>query len=726
MSEYMCSDKNLLDAALIEVMERDDISNKIRLKQAKYLVYLGADVNGCNEKKCSLLEMAINTGDREFVDCFLSNEKLDIKQLLCYDGEFLLDKSEFWKKHDASYKVEIIDKLFEQLKKNVSANEFKEVVNIFLCCACKCNELEVAKKLVNDMGANVNHQSDIFDSNAVALYYACLNGNCEMVDFLYQNGGELKLWEFADIWQEDKIASSMLLAGIRSGNTDVVKYMFEKEGGGDLKLNNAEMLSEAVKSKNVEMVKYVLDKGVDVNGVNENGETALIVLAQNDGKKEIAEVLLANGADVGAKCKGKEALFFAVREENVELIEYLAENGVDVLRMKNYKNMFAVEKIDVLDDLIYQSNEKEKAEVLSGKKEVDIETLEEWLFEEIRYNRAPLMERMRKIKYFIDKGARLSVEEDLLSPLHVAVKCKEKEITKLLIYKGADVNQYQNSYKKSPLLLACENGDEEMVKILVGRGGSFTGNESSTPLIEAVKSGNISLVEWLVDRKLDINGVDKNGFTTPLIAAAEVGNKEMVEALLDMGASVKVKVHGSGLVGAVINGGNVEIMDKIVEKGVDLDVQFFWKTPLMLAVMCGNAPMVKYLIEKGVDVNEQNFEGNNVLNDCGGRNVLDEPNGEIVDMLLKAGVDVYKPDNYDELFFSNMVEKGWINTVKILLENGVDFYQKDGRGDVFKIAYENNNHNILLLLSKEAKRKGKNLKNKSSNSSKFNFREVVR
>ena len=44
--------------------------------------------------------------------------------------------------------------------------------------------------------------------------------------------------------------------------------------------------------------------------------------------------------------------------------------------------------------------------------------------------------------------------------------------------------------------------------------------------------------------------------------------------------------------------------------------------------------------------------------------MLDEPNGEIVDMLLKAGVDVYKPDNYDELFFSNMVEKGWINTVK--------------------------------------------------------------
>jgi len=59
------------------------------------------------------------------------------------------------------------------------------------------------------------------------------------------------------------------------------------------------------------------------------------------------------------------------------------------------------------------------------------------------------------------KGGRV-VENDL----SVACMKNNEKLARSLIEKGADVN-FRDMYKKTPLMLACENNHQEIVKLLV-------------------------------------------------------------------------------------------------------------------------------------------------------------------------------------------------------------------------------------------------------------------
>ncbi len=58
-------------------------------------------------------------------------------------------------------------------------------------------------------------------------------------------------------------------------------------------------LTEAVKLGDVDLVRMLLDAHADANSPNQDGETALM-LASNIGSLQIAELLIAHGANVNA------------------------------------------------------------------------------------------------------------------------------------------------------------------------------------------------------------------------------------------------------------------------------------------------------------------------------------------------------------------------------------------------------------------------------------------
>jgi|GEM_PF-6428128 len=65
------------------------------------------------------------------------------------------------------------------------------------------------------------------------------------------------------------------------------------------------------------------------NSKNKNGKSALM-LAVWQNKKQIAEFLLQNGADINARDKdGKSALMLAVWQENLEIIKLLIKYKAD-------------------------------------------------------------------------------------------------------------------------------------------------------------------------------------------------------------------------------------------------------------------------------------------------------------------------------------------------------------------------------------------------------------
>lgn len=99
------------------------------------------------------------------------------------------------------------------------------------------------------------------------------------------------------------------------------------------------------------------------------------------------------------------------------------------------------------------------------------------------------------------------------------------------------------SQMNDQLLLACENANIPMVRQLIRQGASIdvmnTAGESALHL--AVKSGNLWMVNYLVEEILAPVNVRDSFGRTPLHWAAHKGNAFMVESLIMAGADIEAE-----------------------------------------------------------------------------------------------------------------------------------------------------------------------------------------
>lgn len=86
-------------------------------------------------------------------------------------------------------------------------------------------------------------------------------------------------------------------------------------------------LIRAAAAGNLHNVKELLREGVDVNGVNHIGQSALM----SSETMEVAKYLVDHGADIRQKDDdGWTALMWSINKNNVELTKFLISLGVDV------------------------------------------------------------------------------------------------------------------------------------------------------------------------------------------------------------------------------------------------------------------------------------------------------------------------------------------------------------------------------------------------------------
>ena len=86
-------------------------------------------------------------------------------------------------------------------------------------------------------------------------------------------------------------------------------------------------LFDALKRRgNIEAVKQAIADGADVNALGDEGETPLHQAALG-GHKEVAELLIAKGADLNAKSYGETPLDLAIRLGQTETAELLRKHG---------------------------------------------------------------------------------------------------------------------------------------------------------------------------------------------------------------------------------------------------------------------------------------------------------------------------------------------------------------------------------------------------------------
>jgi len=176
--------------------------------------------------------------------------------------------------------------------------------------------------------------------------------------------------------------------------------------------------------------------------------------------------------------------------------------------------------------------------------------------------------------------------------------------------------------KDLELLIACENRNIDNVKKALKKslfGGSAyvnaRGDDWRTPLIIAAENGDLEIVQYLINEGANVNYFDKKHYS-PLYYAADKSHIEIVKILLENGASTAIEEEACSIpIETSAENGCVEIIDLLISYGVDINSKnkVYMRTPLILAAIKGDTETVKYLTGKGADLDLKGYDERTAL-----------------------------------------------------------------------------------------------------------------
>uniref|UniRef100_A0A452RCP9 Poly [ADP-ribose] polymerase n=1 Tax=Ursus americanus TaxID=9643 RepID=A0A452RCP9_URSAM len=360
-----------------------------------------------------------------------------------------------------------------------------------------------------------------------------------------------------------------------------------------------------------EVTELLLKHGACVNAMDLWQFTPLHEAASKN-RVEVCSLLLSHGADPTlVNCHGKSAVDMAPTPELRERLTYEFK-GHSLLQAAREADLAKVKKTLAL-------------EIINFKQPQSHETALHCAVASLHPKRKQVTELLLR------KGANVNEKnKDFMTPLHVAAERAHNDVMEVLHKHGAKMNALdtlgQTALHRAALAghlqtcrLLLSYGSDPSIISLQGFTAAQMGNEAvqqilseSTPirtsdvdyrLLEASKAGDLETVKQLCSPQ-NVNCRDLEGrHSTPLHFAAGYNRVSVVEYLLHHGADVHAKDKG-GLVPLhnACSYGHYEVAELLVRHGASVNVADLWKfTPLHEAAAKGKYEICKLLL-KHVDI----------------------------------------------------------------------------------------------------------------------------
>jgi ankyrin repeat protein len=304
------------------------------------------------------------------------------------------------------------------------------------------------------------------------------------------------------------------------------------------------------------------------------------------------------------------------------------------------------------------------------------------------------------VQKLINEGANVNEPDSRgYTPLMHAVWSRDVETVQVLLNKGVDVNA-KDKKGYTALLWASSYGLNDIAKYLIAKGANVNvkGNDNSTPYFLAVWTNNTELAKLLISKGAD-KDIEGIGGTTNILSAVHENNVELVKLLIDNGADLNIKDrNGYTPIFWASSYGYLDIAKLLINKGADInaiDKRGYNALLYTAEKNCYGADITditdisKLLIESGTDINAKNSSDETVLDIA-----LACRQGALVDNLIIAGVNLWKPENGKArvFFIDNGLE------VYIIVQAGSERYKelnKKKNGGVAFIDIEPGQHEIL-------------------------------
>ena len=430
---------------------------------------------------------------------------------------------------------------------------------------------------------------------------------------------------------QNEEGGTLLLIASLNGDVETAQELLKLGANPNIRNKNGNTaLHLAVDRKHVELAELLILAGADVNLICQYHQTPLHV-ACIFGFTPLVKLLIAKGANIRRRTQwGTDPLFLAASRKHYDLAEFLMDQGADPRCIDNAVWDSAT--------LIYRDPD------------------------------APVSLKM-KVKQFFEKNGRFSaahfddinddrilsmstpLERDFINahginPFTWAVFKGQFENVEFLAAQGSNINIQIDEELRTPLMLAVDSGNIPLIQLLIRLGVDLNlrDENGSTALMRALRAKKGNLAKLLIDAGADVNLVDHEN-STPIIMAAVMGDVQLLGSLLQKGASPDhYNIYRMTALGVAIDNRQYLAAEFLIQAGASVHLTFgkLSRSPLFWACQDNQPQLVKLMLAKGAQVD--------VRDNCGWTPLMQAvcKGYDCVEPLLEAGAATDATEYYGQ------------------------------------------------------------------------------
>lgn len=464
------------------------------------------------------------------------------------------------------------------------------------------------------------------------IFYACFYGHSEIVKMLINQTARIDVF--------DEQGEPPLHVAVSRGHEQVVVILLEHNAF--VNVRNKPGLTPLHIAANLgydAMVsKLVTEHGAVLDSMTLIKQTPLHLAAES-GQLKVCEILLDLGSDLNAiDNQGQTPLHLAARKNSAEVLRLFLSSKPELIDLANkngytcahiaalngsvdtIKELLKFNREAVITNRIKKSNstalhlasEKGNAEITklllnSGAKANDENSLGETAL-----HLAAKSGHVRVLHTIRSSEWKFCSKSSGLTGLHIASNCGQTEfVAEMLrcrvpggIRSEKSTIDPKSDYGLTPLHLACRNGHEGVVRMLLNSAGvqvdSVSEINKTIPVHLAAQGGHLLVAGLLISRSSDgLTKADSQG-RTALHFASSHGHRDMVGLLIGQGSPINCQDNqGWTPLHYSAKHGYLEVVKLLIESGANpVTTCNTGKVPICMAAAAGHKQVLSYLLRR--------------------------------------------------------------------------------------------------------------------------------